>query len=120
MSAKLTKTLLSLALLGFLIPAAGCDLRKSGSSSGSYSVSDVLFDFAWFPTSSTYDTVEYYEEETYYDSGYSSGGCYDCGYSSGSDYYYEDDYYGDYYYYEDDYYGDGDYWWKKKRADKRR
>ena len=104
MTAKLTKIVLSVALVGLLGSAIGCDKDGRGRG-GSYT--DVLVGFDWWPSSwswggyDEYTTYDSYEETsydgTYYeetDSGYYDGGSYDGGY-----------------------YGDGGYWddWKTKR-----
>ena len=104
MTAKLTKIVLSVALVGLLVSAIGCDKDGRGRG-GSYT--DILVGFDWWPSSwsgggydeyTTYDSYEEtYYDGTYYeetDTGYYDGGSYDGGY-----------------------YDNGGYWddWKTKR-----
>jgi hypothetical protein len=114
MGTKLTKIVLSLGLMGLLLPTAGCKYKPGGRYGGSYggSYTDVSVGLDWIPSFGFYDTYEYYEEDTYVVE---------------EDYYYEDDlYYEDDFYYDglygDDYYGDDYYWddWKKKRPGRRK
>ena len=105
MTAKLTKIVLSVALVGLLVSAIGCDKDGRGRG-GSYT--DVLVGFDWWPSSWSwggYDEYTTYDsyEETYYDSSY---------YEEYSDYGYYDG--GSY---DGGYYDNGGYWddWKTKR-----
>lgn len=93
MTSKLTKIVLSVALMAFLATAAGCDEREWGSSRDRYgSWSDAFFNFDFFGSDccgyEVYD--EYYVEETYVETGYYDG--YDVYYDDGG-YYYDDGYY---------------------------
>ncbi len=102
MNTKTAKILVSLLLVGFAWPLAGCDEDDFYvGGRGGWSVSDVLIDYWPGYDGYAYDEVEYYEETSYvttdtyvYDVGY-----YDYGYT---------DYYGGY---------DQD-WWKSKKSGK--
>ena len=117
---KLTKTVLSLALVGLLLPMVGCKYKKGGYHGGSYT--DVAFGMDWLPSFGGYDIWDEYEETVVYEE--------DVFVSTSDSYYYEDDiYYTDDYYYDDGYYDDeyyddgGYYWdddWKKKRRGRRK
>jgi hypothetical protein len=81
MKAKLTKMILSVALMGILSTAVGCD-RDEWGGYGDYT--SVLVGFDFWPSFATVDEYtsyssyeEVYTEETgYYDSGYIDGGGY--------------------------------------------
>ena len=98
MTSKLTKIVLTLALITSVMSAAGCDERDLGRSRGG-SGSDAWFNFDLFGSDCCgYETVdEYYVEETYVEETYI-----------------ETDYYDGYDVYPDDgsYYGDD---WKGKK-----
>ena len=94
MKRKLTKRLLGLALLGFIIPAAGCDLRDSSYALGSFS--NVALGFDVTPAFGAFDYFEeeyevtefgfdFFDDSSGYDDGYYDDGFYDDGFG-----YYDD------------------------------
>ena len=92
MTSKLTKIVLSLALIAFVVSTAACDEREWGRSRGhDGSGSDAWFNFDFIGSDCCgYEVVdEYYVEETYietdYYDGYDDGGYYDAGGYYGDD-----------------------------------
>ncbi len=102
MRRKLGKVVLTVALIGLVIPVMGCDLRRGGDNGYSDSGFDFGFDFGglgdFFFDDDVYYEDEYYEE---YD-----------------EYGFSDDFFFDDYGYDD--YGYYDPWGKKKTPDKKR
>ncbi|MFQ5412748.1 MAG: hypothetical protein ACE5EC_10645 [Phycisphaerae bacterium] len=100
MNTKLAKILLTLALFAFLLPNAGCEPRRGGSYSTSYS--GFSFGLDWLPDFGGFDffddTVEYDEYEYVEDD--------DFGFDSFDDFDFFDDGFYDDGFYDDD--------WKKK------
>lgn len=87
MTRKLTKMVLSLAVIGALVPLMGSDCDDRGY----YGAFD--YGYGWLPSfGGGYGYYESGYEESYYEESYDYG-------------------YDDYYY--DDFYDDG-WWWKKK------
>lgn len=114
MNEKLTKIVLSLALVGVLLPTAGCKHKRGGYGGGSYT--DVFFGMDWLPSFGGFDCCDDYVEYEYYEEDVYVG--------TSDSYYYEDDFYYDEWYWDDGYWDDDGwyYWdddWKKKRPDRR-